>query len=108
VIGAELIGCAVFDADGAPLGRVHDLRFAASGRRRYRLTALECGGVGLAHRLGYGGRDVVGPWPLTVLMRRLTRRSVVVPWSAVARVRDRRIEVGLRRDELHPARKEES
>jgi hypothetical protein len=106
VIGAELIGCAVYDADGEPLGKVHDLRFAAGGHGAYQLTALECGGVGLAHRLGYAGRDLAGPWPLTVLLRRLVRHSLVIPWSAVERVEDRRVDIGLRRADLRTVPRE--
>jgi hypothetical protein len=107
VTGAELIGCAVYDAGGALLGKVHDLRFAASGpplpdsgTPAYRLTALECGGAGLAHRLGYSGRTMAGPWPLTILLRRLTHHSVVVPWSAVTGVGDRRVDIGLHAGDL--------
>jgi hypothetical protein len=106
VIGADLMGCTVYDADGTPLGKVHDLRFAAGARHAYRLTALECGGVGLAHRLRYAGQDLAGPWPLTVLLSWLTRHSVVVPWSAVERVEGRRIDIGLRRTDLRPAHEE--
>jgi hypothetical protein len=28
---------------------------------------------------------MVGPWPLTSVLRRLTRRSYVIPWSRVSR-----------------------
>jgi sporulation protein YlmC with PRC-barrel domain len=109
MIGAELIGCHVYDPSGACLGKVHDLRFAASGLAvdgsgspAYQLTAVECGGVGLVHRLGYAGREMAGPWPLTLLLRRLVRRSVVVPWSAVARVEEHRLYIGLPAADLRP------
>jgi hypothetical protein len=112
--GAELLGCAVYDPDGVLLGKVHDLRFAAGGPRvgdsgtpAYQLTALECGGTGLAHRLGFVGRNMAGPWPLAALMRWLSQRSVVVPCSAMRRVVDRRVEIGLRAGDLRRADKEQ-
>ncbi len=108
--GAELIGCAVYDVHGQLLGKVHDLRFAAgapddgdAGSPAYRLVALECGGVGLAHRLGYTRRELAGPWLLTVVLRWLVRHSRVVPYSAVERIADRRVDIGLAAGDLRPA-----
>ena len=64
---AELIGCQVYDADGQPVGTVHDLQFRLhtrpDGTQACQLDALECGGIGLGHRLGYGEGDMRGPWP---------------------------------------------
>src|SRR2546430_17483927 len=100
--GAELIGCTVYDVHGQPLGRVHDLRFAAGGRPSddsgtpaYELTALESGGGRLAHHLGYTRHGLAGPWLLTVLLRRLARRSLAVPYSAVTRAAGLRIPIAL-------------
>jgi hypothetical protein len=103
----ELIGVAVYDSDGAPVGAVRDLFFEAggvavldSGRPAYRLRALECGPVGLAHRLGYGHRQITGPWPLPALMRRLVRDSVLVDWEQIATLGAARIDLAVRRDQL--------
>lgn len=105
---AELIGCHVYDADGQPVGTVHDLRFTvqaeADGSRACRLDALECGGIGLGHRLGYGEGAMRGPWPFPQLFRRLARRSLAIPWSQVTAVRRPRIDISVQRDQLKPAR----
>lgn len=105
---AELIGCHVYDAAGEPLGTVHDLHFSvhtqADGNRACRLDALECGGLGLGHRLGYGEGAMRGPWPFPQLFRRLARRSLVIPWSEVTAVRRPRIDISAQRDQLKPAR----
>lgn len=105
--GAELIGCAVYDIDGAMVGHVRDLRLQAggpplgdSGKPAYRLVALECGQIGMAHHLGYAGDQMAGPWPLTALLRAMAGRSVEVRWSDVARIETRRIHIRRRRAEL--------
>jgi hypothetical protein len=110
----ELLGTAVYDSDGAPVGAVRDLFFEAggvavsdSGRPAYRLRALECGPVGLAHRLGYGHRAIAGPWPLTALLRRLVRGSVLVDWAQIATLETGRIDLAVPRDQLHPVEQEE-
>lgn len=103
----ELLGTRVYDVDGQPVGAVRDLLFEVggrvikdSGRPAYRLTALECGPVGVAHRLGYGRRVMTGPWPLTVLLRQLVRSSVLVDWTDVAAINGSRVELTVRRDTL--------
>jgi hypothetical protein len=88
---AELLGCDVYDHDGRHLGRVHDLRFekrpsAAGSGTWYRLTGFECGTAPLGHRLGYGRAAMKGPWLFKVIFGVLSRRSVVIDWSDVARV----------------------
>lgn len=106
----ELIGATVYDSDGVPVGGVRDLRLTAdgpavpgSGAPAYRLSALECGPVGIAHRLGYGHRPMNGPWPLTVLLRALIRHSVLVDWDDVVSVDGSRIDLRRRRAELRDA-----
>jgi sporulation protein YlmC with PRC-barrel domain len=105
---AELIGCQVYDADGQPLGTVHDLHFSvhtqADGSLACRLDALECGGIGLGHRLGYGEGTMRGPWPFPQLFRRLARRSLAIPWSQITAVRRPRIDISVQRDQLELAR----
>ena len=106
----DLLGAVVYDSDGVPVGTVRDLRLTAggrpvpdSGRPAYRLSTLECGPVGVAHRLGYGHRPMSGPWPLTVLLRMLVRRSVLVDWADVTGVHGNRIDISRRRTELRAA-----
>jgi hypothetical protein len=103
----DLLGATVYDIDGQAVGAVRDLHFDAggravpdSGRPAYRLTALECGPVGVAHRLGYGRRTMAGPWPIPALVRRLARRSVVVNWADIARINGSRIDLTVRRADL--------
>jgi hypothetical protein len=108
VRAAELIGCQVYDADGQVVGTVHDLRFRVhvrpDGTQACQLDALECGGVGLGHRLGYGEHAMRGPWPFPALFRYLARRSLAVPWSQVTALSRPRIEISVPRDQLRPAR----
>lgn len=106
----ELLGATVYDSQGLPVGAVRDLRLRAggptlpdSGSPAYRLASLECGPVGVAHRLGYGQRPMNGPWPLTALLRWLVRRSVLVDWADVTGVDGSRITICRSRDELSRA-----
>lgn len=110
----DLIGATVYDCVGLCVGAVRDLRLRAggprvrdSGRPAYRLVSLECGPVGAARRLGYGHRPMNGPWPLTVIMRSLIDRSVLVDWNDVVRVDGAHIYIRCRRDELSSAVREE-
>jgi hypothetical protein len=98
----DLLGATVYDSDGVELGHVHDLHFEAggrvvtdSGRPAYRLTEIECGPIGMAHRLGYGHRDLAGPWPLDRILARLASRSLMVHWSQIAGIDGRRIELSV-------------
>ncbi|MFC0531956.1 PRC-barrel domain-containing protein [Phytohabitans kaempferiae] len=108
----DLLGATVYDVEGKPVGAVRDLRFevqpanGSGAEVRHRLTALECGPIGLAHRLGYDHGDLLAPWPLTPLLRRLTGRSLIVRWSDVTRISDARVEISRKRAELsHPPKR---
>jgi hypothetical protein len=112
VKAADLIGRPVYDADGELVGAVHDLRFVAddtapapadAGTPAYRLEALECGGVGVGHRLGYAHHRMAGPWPLPALFRLLARHSVVVDWTDVTRVDPDAIHLNTRHADLPAA-----
>lgn len=103
----ELLGCTVYDEDGEVVGHVHDLRFEPLPGERdwtgYRLTGLACGDqAALGHRLGYGHRDMAGPWPLTWFFARRGRKSLLVAWSDVTSFERPRIEIRRRRAELGP------
>ena len=98
----DLLGARVYDRDGAEIGTVRDLHFEArgravvdSGRPAYRLTELECGSVGVAHRLGYGHRDLAGPWPLDRILSRMARRSLMVRWDQIAGIEGPRIRLSV-------------
>jgi PRC-barrel domain protein len=105
---SELIGCQVYDADGQAIGTVHDLHFRVNvrpdGIQACQLDILECGGVGLGHRLGYGEHAMTGPWPLPALFRYLANRSLAVPWSQVTAFDRPRIDISARRAQLQRAR----
>jgi hypothetical protein len=103
----DLLGSAVHDSSGRHVGNVRDLRFEAggrvvtdSGRPAFRLTELECGPVGIAHRLGFGHRDMAGPWPLDRILARLARRSLLVRWDQIAAIDGNRIELAVPADAL--------
>ncbi len=111
---AELIGSRVVDADGTQVGVVHDLHFRLIGRPdgevECELDMVECGGIAVGHRLGYGHAEMTGPWPIPRLFRLLSRRSLVFGWSDVARLQPRLIVLRVRRADLarRPVRGEES
>jgi PRC-barrel domain len=106
---SELIGCQVYDAEGQAVGTVHDLHFRLrvrpDGSQVCQLEALECGGIGLGHRLGYGEHAMRGPWPFPQLFRYLGRRSLAVPWPEITAVNRPRIDISAHRDQLQPARR---
>ena len=96
----DLIGASVFDRTGQKVGKVHDLRFEAGGRRvtdsgqpPYRLREIECGSAGIAHRFGFGHRDVAGPWPIDRILARLARRSLLVQWDQIASITSGRVDL---------------
>jgi hypothetical protein len=105
---AELMGCQVYDAGGQFLGTVHDLHFSLhtrpDGSQECQLDALECGGIGLGHRLGYGEGAMRGPWPFPQLFRLIARRSLVIPWPDITAINRPRIDIAARRDQLKPAK----
>ena len=103
----DLLGLAVYDADGQLVGHVHDLRFAPpddGGCLGYRLTALACGDrFTLGHRLGYRDDQMAGPWPMDRLFRRWAARARVVEWQDVVTVSASGIEIRRRRTDLGSA-----
>jgi PRC-barrel domain len=108
VRAAELMGCQVYDCEGDLVGTVHDLQFRMhtrpDGTQACRLETLECGGIALGHRLGYGEGDMRGPWPFPQLFRRLAHDSRAVPWATATAFSRPRIDVSVRRDQLRPSR----
>jgi PRC-barrel domain len=103
----DLLGVSVYDSRGREVGKVRDLRFEAgvravvdSGRPAYRLIEIECGPVGIPHRLGYGHRDLAGPWPLDRILALLARRSLIVHWDQIGTIDGDRLELTVLASEL--------
>ncbi|NHN54649.1 PRC-barrel domain containing protein [Calidifontibacter sp. DB0510] len=94
----DLLGADAYDADGQHVGTVHDLRLESgarptrdSGEPAYAMGSLVIGPAGFAHRLGYGRAQMAGPWPLTLIFRRMAARSFVVAWADLERVEHRKV-----------------
>jgi hypothetical protein len=111
----DLLGAQVYDSAGRHLGAVRDLHIRRGGRQvtdsgqpAYRLTGLECGPAGIAHRLGYGHRDLAGPRPLAGLLARFVRRAKLVAWDQIADLDGARITLTVTADELSPVGREQS
>jgi hypothetical protein len=101
----DLIGSAVYDADGVHLGAVHDLRFAAvrplGAPWSIELTGLLCGRrTSLGHRFGYGQGEMAGPWLLRAALRWHSRRRHEIDWDDVRSVAPHRIDLRIRRADL--------
>ncbi|WP_297601301.1 PRC-barrel domain-containing protein [Mycobacterium sp.] len=103
----DLLGMTVYDRSGQHVGAVRDLHFEAggpvvpdSGQPAYRLIEIECGAVGMAHRLGYSHRDLTGPWPLNRILARLARGSLFARWDQIASLHGDRIELAVPAAEL--------
>jgi hypothetical protein len=86
---SEVLSSRVVSADGESLGRVVDVRLVQDGPllesfgAALRLEALIVGRGGIGVRLGYGRRDMTGPWLLQQLCRRMERRAHLVPMEEV-------------------------
>jgi hypothetical protein len=95
---AELLGTEVVGPDGEPLGRVLEVLAVQSGPRLGVDHSLVVDGVlvgraGLGARLGYGrGGRQRGPWLLAAVLDR-HHHSRRVPWSALSRRDDGRLQV---------------
>ncbi len=77
-----------------------------SGQPAFRLTEIECGPAGLSHRLGlgqrlgFGHRELAGPWPLDRILAALARRALIVRWDQIASIDGSRIELAVGADAL--------
>lgn len=88
---SELLGSTVFDAAGASLGPVRDVRVierepGGGGAGRFRVSAIVIG-AGLlarpAHAWGFAEGRACGPWLLRALFRSAVRRARVIPADRV-------------------------
>ena len=86
---ALLFGRAAVDAEGRPIGRVHDVRLRRDGPiipgfgPGLRVEGIIIGRGSIANRLGLDRPDIAGPWPLDVLGKRAAQRAKFVPWENV-------------------------
>src|SRR3954471_23615675 len=90
---SDLLGARVLDADGTPLGYVSELHCSLDGPSDGPLAAPRLRALTVSTRragasLGYQQRDMRGPWPIRLLVRRLHRRARQVEWNRVAGVAD--------------------
>lgn len=96
---SELLRRPVVDESGTELGRVHDVRLVRDGPPlgrfgpAYRVQGLVVGPAGIGERLGYGRREMTGPWLLAGPLRVRQRRARFVPWDRVADVSAERIRI---------------
>jgi sporulation protein YlmC with PRC-barrel domain len=93
---SELVGCAVTDGDGQPLGHVTDVRLRREGPELEGFgPAYVVAGLRVTHRrgnlFGYDRADAGGPAAVRWLFRRLHRGDRVVPWGDVEEVGPGRI-----------------
>jgi sporulation protein YlmC with PRC-barrel domain len=91
---SDLIGLGVYDATGERLGIVTDLRCVQDGPLRGSMQAPRIAALIVSRRhtgslLGYDRRAQQGPWLIRVLVQRLHRHAVLVPWDAVTDTHDR-------------------
>lgn len=106
----ELTQARLVDVTGEPVARVHDLRLVqdgpvheATGRAAFRVSGLVVGPGHLGMHLGFGSRDVRGPWLLRAPLTRLARRARFVPWERVERIADGVVQIDCTFDELPSA-----
>ena len=85
---SDLIGLAVYDDDGQRLGAVTDLRCVQDGPLRGAMQAPRVAALIVSRRhtgslLGYDRRSQQGPWLIRIVVQRLHRHAVLVPWESV-------------------------
>jgi hypothetical protein len=85
---SDLIGRRVSDADGTNLGVVTDLRCVQDGPLRGSMAAPRVHQLIVSRRrvgslLGYDRREQQGPWIVRIIVRRLHRQLVFIPWENV-------------------------
>jgi sporulation protein YlmC with PRC-barrel domain len=86
---SSLINVELRDANGRPIGEVHDVYLVQDGPpyqsfgAALRVHGLAAGSGSTWARLGLDRERVRGPWLLTTLARRAAKSTMFVPWSAV-------------------------
>jgi hypothetical protein len=105
---SDLLDTPVYDATGTLVGKVHDVRLAhdmaplpsTEHARTLRLEHLVLRNASVGGRLGYGRRDMKGPWLLARIFGTASRRAPVVAWDDIATREPGRITLHRRGDEL--------
>ena len=103
---SDLIDRPVVDAEGASLGKVHDVRlereapYGEAGALRVAGIIAGKGGVGV--RLGYASADLTGPWLLKAVLGGMARHAVYLSWADLS-VEEHRLVAHVDRSSLrHP------
>jgi hypothetical protein len=105
---ALLFGRPAVDADGQPIGRVHDARLRRDGPiipgfgAALRVEGLIIGRGSIANRLGLDRNNITGPWPLDVWGKRAAHRAKFVPWDLIE-LRDDIVICNQRHDDMQAA-----
>ena len=103
---SDLLGVTVYDGHGQRLGVVTDLRCVQDGPLRGSMQALRVSALIVSRRhtgalLGYDRSSQKGPWLIRVIVRRLHRSAVLIPWETVAETTGR---ITLRHGSASPER----
>ena len=105
---SELLHAVVIDADGMELGSVDDVRLVQDGPlllpfgAALRVEGLVVGHRGVGTRLGFGRRDVTGPWLLRKIFGALARQARYAPWELVETFQDGVVRLRVPRSQLGP------
>jgi uncharacterized protein YrrD len=103
---SELLGADVVDEAGRHAGRVHDVRLVQDGPlvgsfgASLRVDGLLLGGRAIGVRLGYGRRQMHGPFLLKLVTGRLLHDGRYVDWDRVRSVEENRILISGSADDL--------
>ena len=105
---SELLHSVVVDADGVELGSVDDVRLVQDGPMlspfgaALRVEGLVVGHSAVGTRLGFGRKNVAGPWLLLRIFGALERRARYAPWELVEAFDDGVVRLRAPRSELGP------
>ena len=105
---SELLHSEVVDAEGTTLGAVHDVRLVQDGPLLLPFgAALRIEGLIVSHRavgirLGFGRKNVAGPWLLRRIFAALESRARYAPWELVETFEDGVVRLRVARSQLGP------
>ena len=105
---SELLHSLVVDADGVELGSVDDVSLVQDGPlllpfgAALRIEGLVVGHSAVGTRLGFGRKNVAGPWLLLKIFGTLERRARYAPWELVETFEDGVVRLRTPRSQLGP------